>query len=507
MSSHSAAKHCCCERIPYHEVQRLQSTTCAPVKTAHCHSRLPPQRAPLQVDTDFGFAIATSADGNVVAIGTPAYTIDGVANAGAVFVFERDLSNPTPPCRECCRKGQFVLRQTLHSPDPHLNARFGSSVGISYDGAKIVVGAPFQNVGTADSDASDGKVYVYDRFCLIEWKLLQCIVAQQRTSDTDCTVIPDNTPSKTGFGQTLALSRDGHVLIVGDPLAMLSGQAGIAYIYETDKQLGRNFRFHFQQRITLAEILAILGLTSLSSDVVATSVAINNDGTTIAIGGSVDGICTGRVLIYRRKHPSDGGCVFWHYAQSLSNNSIAFYGTALAMSADGKYLAVEGLTASQVYRQHRSHDGSFPLYALEGPALISVGDINVFGLQQRSIAISDDGCVVAVGYEVTTVDSVAIAGDVAVFDKGYDDDCNVTWTLRQRLTQQPVAVYEAEFGAAVSMSGDASTLLVGAPFAANLLDYAYVFDSCFKERPPPPRRCRNPFAQGIEHGSEEHHPI
>jgi hypothetical protein len=154
-------------------------------------------------------------------------------------------------------------------------------------------------------------------------------------------------------------------------------------------------------------------------------------------------------------------------------------------------LAIEGLTQSRVYRQHCAHHGEqFPQYEVEGPALVSHNDVNTIGLQQHSIAISDDGCVVAVGYEQTTVDAQASAGDVAVFDKTLiGDDCAVTWPLRQRLTQQPQPELGAEFGTSVSMSGDASTLVVGAPFAANLLDYAFVFGSCFKENVRQRRPC------------------
>lgn len=89
------------------------------------------------------FGDALDMEGNLAAIGAPGADVGGVANAGAVYVFEHDGSN-------------WIERAKFVAPIPEENARFGESVAIA-DFA-VVVGAPFE--GPDDT----GAAYVFRRF-------------------------------------------------------------------------------------------------------------------------------------------------------------------------------------------------------------------------------------------------------------------------------------------------------------------------------------------------------
>ncbi|MEM6958168.1 MAG: FG-GAP repeat protein [Myxococcota bacterium] len=104
-------------------------------------------------DDDFGSAVAISADGNVIAVGAPSddssergidppENNDDLANAGAVYVFRRGGD------------GTWSEEAYLKPQSPDINANFGSSLSLSFDGSLLAVLVP-QDRGTgiaADSD-------------------------------------------------------------------------------------------------------------------------------------------------------------------------------------------------------------------------------------------------------------------------------------------------------------------------------------------------------------------
>ena len=117
----------------------------------------------------------------------------------------------------------------------------------------------------------------------------------------------------------------------------------------------------------------------------------------------------------------------------------------------------------------------WPQYVVEGSALESPDDANFLFLKQRSIVISDCGCVVAIGYEQTQVSSVINAGNVAIFEKVVEDN-TITWRLKQRITEAPEPHQQANFGASLSLSANSKYLIVGAPFSVDSINQAYVYE-------------------------------
>jgi hypothetical protein len=89
----------------------------------------------------FGYAVALS--GSRVAVGSPGNTVNSVAVAGSVHVYEIDSPAPSVP----------VI--TIHNPSPGIGDEFGHSVGIS--GPWLVAGSPY-----SDHDARDaGRAYAF----------------------------------------------------------------------------------------------------------------------------------------------------------------------------------------------------------------------------------------------------------------------------------------------------------------------------------------------------------
>lgn len=143
----------------------------------------------------FGTSVALSADGEVLVVGAEAA---GSANAGAVFVYDRDGSGWT-------KRNSFAGSSS---------EMLGSAVALSADGEVLAIGARQYSGGGAY-----GGVYVYDRDGA-SWV--------QRGS----ILVPASPTSGMSYGAAVALSADGEVLVVGSP--GLSSSRGGVFVYDRD---------------------------------------------------------------------------------------------------------------------------------------------------------------------------------------------------------------------------------------------------------------------------------
>lgn len=476
--------------------------------------------SPSQIDTDFGFSIALSADGGVLVVGAPKYDAKDkngivVSNSGGAFVFERQASF------SACAKddGKFKLVQILSNVNAAAAAGatdsgFGMSVSVTGDGRRIAVGAPFQKRNITDENGVViktvyGEVFLYERnrnratACKEPWTPLQQVLPQRRASATDCTIVDDNDQNIVGFGYRVALSRSGNVLMVADPWntddrgSMIVGDNGFVYFYEDRSLCAPSCGplvspYVFRQRITQEEVAAAANLDPANLMNIGYSLALTADGSIASFGASqatISGtLSAGYAFVYaREKHSEKGGGVAeWKLAQTLNAGAqptgIGF-GVAIATTPCGNYLAVESggnfnpnFGFATVYRKTCS--GGKLLYVRDGNNLDATlsenNEPSYFTPGQRSLAISDDGCVVAVGFERSFVSFGLADGDVAIFDRTLVKStaagpcsfgkCETKWVVREkRLTETPVQ--KAQFGTAVAMSGSGCTLAVGAPFA------------------------------------------
>lgn len=145
------------------------------------------------------FGSSVSVSGDTVLVGAPLNDPQGVANAGAAYVYEIDGM-------DC------LLVNKLEADQKNLGEQFGSSVAVS--GNTAAVGAPFQAPGGGVPSA--GAAYLF-RDSGVEWSPL-------------CTLVPLGDADL--FGRSVSAS--GDTVIVGAPLADDVGgvsNAGAAYVF------------------------------------------------------------------------------------------------------------------------------------------------------------------------------------------------------------------------------------------------------------------------------------
>ncbi|MGA9852712.1 MAG: isopeptide-forming domain-containing fimbrial protein [Gammaproteobacteria bacterium] len=147
-------------------------------------------------------------------------------------------------------------------------------------------------------------------------------------------------------------------------------------------------------------------------------------------------------------------------------------GSSVAVSADNHTLifgapaaTVNGIaSAGKVYVFTRSHDGTWTQQAVLTEAGTPGSD--AFG---SSVALSADGNTAVIGARSATVSGQAGAGKVYVFTRSGN-----TWS-EQTPFGDPTPASNDEFGAHVAVSGDAQTLLVGAPGVQSQAGAAFAY--------------------------------
>ncbi len=343
-------------------------------------------------DDQFGHRVVLSADGDTLAVGTP-YESDGLAESGAVYVFRRDEGTwterqklkaanagendwfgwsvalsadgtvlatgapfegdlpPADPARNSgavyvfADNGTTWLQESyLKAPDPRSNDQFGLALDLSADGRVLVVGAPLESVGASNS----GAVYVYE-FDGNSWGAPVYVKA------------PNADPGDW-FGYSVALSGDGSVLVVGAPyedsaaIGIDGDQAsnaapgsGAVYVYVRNAvgQWGRDVYLKASNAGgTVVSTNPNLG------DVFGFAIALADDGDVLVVGAyAEDSAATGiggdqlnngvrnsgAAYVFRRV---DGGWVQQAYVKAPNPDVDDVFGDNLALSGDGAVLAV-----------------------------------------------------------------------------------------------------------------------------------------------------------------------
>jgi len=300
----------------------------------------------------FGSALAISSDGNTLAVGAPfedsgSAGIDGeetnnmLENSGAVYIFRR--SGDT-----------WIQKNYVKASNPDANDEFGSSLAMSAFGATLAVGAVNEDSGAtlADGDQIDntmeqsGAVYIFS---------LQGDNWQQQSY-----LKSPNTNAEDLFGHALALDANGNRLLIGSQYEQsnavgVNGEqsdnslslAGAAYIYERSNDIW-NFDTYLKASNTFENYRF------------AASVAISNDGSTIAIGSvgessndiGIDGNQedqsypdSGAVYVFTRNNTS------WQqqaYIKSSNSDIGDLFGAAVSLDSDGDILAVGAIGESSL---------------------------------------------------------------------------------------------------------------------------------------------------------------
>ncbi|MEM6991595.1 MAG: hypothetical protein AAF721_13905 [Myxococcota bacterium] len=369
----------------------------------------------------FGISVALSGDGTTLAVGAQgedsgATGIDGsqnddsVAASGAVYVFERD------------GMGAWSQSDYIKASNTDFGDLFGVTVSLSGDGNGLAVGAYGEASGAAgiDGDEADnsldgaGAVYLFDRDAEGVWSQSAYVKAS-------------NPGLGDEFGAALALSGDGATVVVGarheDSNATgIDGneaddsfnRAGAAYVFVRDRD-----------SMTWSQQAYVKPSNTDEEDRFGDQVAVSFDGDTVAVGA------------FREDSQATG------VGGNEADNTLASAGAAYVFGRSD-----EGVWSQVAYVKASTPD-----------------QIDSFG---ASVALSGDGRVLAVGANDEDSNAMGIDGDdeddsvfragaVYVFERADDG----VWSPRSYVKASNTGVDDA-FGIAVCLDETGESLAVGA---------------------------------------------
>jgi hypothetical protein len=268
-------------------------------------------------DEDFGISISLSMDGSRVAVGAKSAVGETAedTDAGRVRVFQWDAS----------ASRWNVIGNLVGQAKSDM---FGGAVSISSSGARLVIGAAYNNINDAVKDT--GHVRVFEFATSEVWNRLG--------SDVTGTAAGEN------FGSAVAMAGDGKRMAVGanradimDGDTTIYEQAGYVAVYEWNStSVPRAWKL-------VGERIFGAPFSPSGVDRFGSSVSISNDGSIVAAGSAmndVDGTKgrsnAGHVRVFKWNNTA------WEQLGSAINGSASSdeFGKSVSLSGDGSRIAV-----------------------------------------------------------------------------------------------------------------------------------------------------------------------
>ncbi len=409
-------------------------------------SGIPLTASDSELKNTYGQSVALSQEGNVLAVGVP-MDDDGdslnLQDRGAVYVYSRieDGSWSAPVILKASNIGGWDW--------------FGGSLSLSDEGDVLAVGAIGESSNNIDDPSLDlvdqaGAVYVFQRDTTGEWTEKAYLKAVHDIDSTD------------SFGRSLSLSGDGNTLAVGVPY-----EDSVDRNTPEDNSLadsGAVYMFHRQEDDSWGDSQFLKSRFPDESGYFGHNLELSTDGMTLAVGEPNEGAeASGAVYIYERGQ--DG--VWQSLTRLVADNEPRYesFGISLSLNSAGDLLAVGsdgnvGLTQGNVKLFFKGTNSTWnesaTFTATEG------SESDRFGL---SVALSDDGGLLAVGAasEASGVtndpmdNSADNAGAVYIFRSLGGGN----WSEPDYLKAKDIQA-NSFFGKRIGLSGDGSTLAVGA---------------------------------------------
>jgi hypothetical protein len=433
--------------------------------------------------TDRFAQVALSADGTTMVVGAPnessnATGVNGnqadnsLVASGAAYVFVRGATG-------------WVQQAYLKSSNPDVSDWFGSIVAISADGNTLAVGAYGEDsiASTIDGNQADnsassaGAVYVF--------------VRTGTTWTQQAYVKPSNMTDGDWFGEALALSSDGNTLAVGS-LNEDSAATGINGngADNTVRSSGAAYVF-VRSGTTWSQQAYVKASNTDSFDYFGYSVALSGDGNTLAVGAPDEAsnatglygsqtdnsaISSGAAYVFGR---TTGTWTQRAYVKASNTEANDNFGRLVALSGDGTTLAVAargedsaatGVNGTQADNTMTDSGAVYVFKFSVGwnqQAYVKASNPGVQDAFGASLALNTDGSVLAVGAYNEDSDATGIGG--SGFSNLALDSGAVYLFTRAASTWSQAAYVKAsnteaadQFGVSVSLSGDGSTLVIGA---------------------------------------------
>lgn len=327
---------------------------------------------------EFGSSVSLSRDGNVMMVGAVRHADMATSGSGAVYFFRRHpggswveeamFKAPVPQTNgymgsrvvlsgngewaaaahtNTAGGGEVLvyrynagtgwgLVQTLVGGNTEAGDGFGSTLGLSEDGQTIAVGAPFEASSTGGGSGDNsvpgaGAVYVFRQTAPSVWTQSAFLKASPATV-------------QARYGLSLTLSANGQRLAVGGPQeGAVAGSLPYAEVFD----------FSAGAWVRAGRLNALA--SGLTTEFGRTGMAMSADGNLVAVGAHEedgDGVAlngyqgtqgtfdSGAVFLYRRD--SNGVWSAPAYVKATNSRPVLKFGSGIALSADGRMLAVGG---------------------------------------------------------------------------------------------------------------------------------------------------------------------
>ncbi|WP_444918736.1 histidine kinase [Microbulbifer sp. JMSA003] len=432
----------------------------------------------------FGSSISLSDDGTVLAVGaisedSNATGINGdqsnndAPSSGAVYVFTRTDTN-------------WVQQAYIKASNTEKGDGFGF-VSLSSNGNTLAVGAPNEdgnatgiNGDESNNDVtSSGAVYVFIR--------------TDATWTQEAYLKASTTGEYYRFGSSISLSNDGDTLAVG-AYGESSDSTGINGDQTNDNANHAGAVYVFTRTVdTWNQQAYIKASNTEEHDQFGSSISLSGDGNTLAVGANEDSNASGidgdqsnndapysgAVYVFAR---TDTSWAQQAYMKSSNNHedSYDYFGTSVSLSEDGNTLAVgvkqeesnaTGINGDQsdnsldragaVYVYTRT-DSSWAQQAYIKAS--NTGEDDRFG---NYVSLSNDGNNLAVGASYESSNANGINGDQTNNDTP-DAGAVYMFTRTDTIWAQQAYIKASNtdeddhFGGNLNLSGDGSTLAIGA---------------------------------------------
>lgn len=444
----------------------------------------------------FGAAVALSADGSTLAIGAPAEDGGGVGVGGATVV---DCGDPegAGPCRNAGAVYVFARTNGSWQPQAYIKApqtvardHFGTAVALSYDGGVLAIGAPGHDGPSGATVSLSGAVYVYKRTGGVwEWDPSGYLRPTH----------PKTYDNPKGFGATLAIDGNGSRIAVGVPLdssaspnnpvddcgtvapVNCANSAGAVYVFASNAS-GWSSTPTYVKRLVPGDF-----------DRFGYSVAFNRNGSVLAVGAvgqwnNVNAL-SGAVHVF--------DTLTWNAymltAAAGDANHFDQFGASVAVSDDGNTIAIgadaeDSGSAADAMDNTSVDSGAVYVFARAGSswdqrAYLKASNIGAGDRFGTAVSLSGDGNTLAVGapFEGSaavmgaggeTDSSVTKAGAAYVFARANGAWAQVSYVKAPNT--EPVAGLDElpsgqtttadQFGASLALNSDGQTLVVGARY-------------------------------------------
>lgn len=440
----------------------------------------------------YGLNMALSADGNTLAVGAPwedssATGIDGneadnsADDAGAVYVYRRSDTG--------WRQEAYLKASNTDAGDV-----FGFSVALSGDGNRLAAGAPGEDSGSSgiDSDSANdlaagaGAVYLFE-FDGAKWQ-------QRHYIKQTVTSVADRL-DENQFGSTIAMSSAGDVLAIGAPgeLSICSGIDPSDCTGVHDDSIGAIFVLRETASSGWAHEVFLKG-RGYPNGGFGSFVAVSGDGTTLVAGAADWNFKASPETTFVYRHD---GLTWVAEAELIGSNTADFdmfhdgFGRSVAVNFDGTTVAVgapnEQSASTEINGDEtdnsrggvgavylfRFANGTWGQQAYLKPSTISAGlpgqwsepfSEALFG---SDISLDASGNLLAVGAIGQNSGDTGVGADKndhsaqfagAVFLFSSD---SISWR-ESAFIKAPNTDAQDRFGGAVSLSEDGSALAVGA---------------------------------------------